>query len=67
MIQKQEDQMKMMSTALSQTLCVYGDVERAKVLAKLSFDWAHKVEQRDEIFREFGDAAGWTGTSSGLL
>lgn len=59
-------QLPMMLTAIGQSIG-YGEIDVAKKLQTLAMDWTKQPESRDEIYKTFAIAAGWNGTSSGLL
>ena len=64
MLQVHQDQLRMMTSSLHQALCITEKIDQAKALAALLNEWAQSPMRRDEIFSEFGDAAGWTGVAS---
>ena len=67
MTQDEENtQLPMMLVAIGQALC-YNEINTARALQKLAMDWAKQTDNRDAIYRQFASAAGWTGTTSGLL
>ncbi len=60
MLMKHEDQLKMMSAGLHLKLSEGANIDQAKQLASLVFRWSNQPMMRDELYAEFGHAAGWT-------